>query len=226
MDEVLAVGDAEFQKKCLGKMEDVGKDGRTVLFVSHNMSAIKHLCSKAAYFEEGALLSQGDVEEQISRYLKGSRNNRLIGKRNAVNIDDKLKVERFEFTPCPVDIRNDVSFLLELKATQPVTIRSLVVLIYSAMGDRVAIIDLREKCTDYPLSPNVSLRIKGKINSVPLVEGEYSIGLFVDSGEYRGNAMDLVELIVSAPEKRANLTPFSPEVRGIVDLDYVYKVCE
>ena len=46
VDEVLAVGDAQFQKKCLGKMEEVGKEGRTVLFVSHNMTALKSLCSK------------------------------------------------------------------------------------------------------------------------------------------------------------------------------------
>ncbi|WP_286392707.1 ABC transporter ATP-binding protein [Pseudanabaena mucicola] len=59
VDEVLAVGDAQFQKKCLGKMEDVGKEGRTVLFVSHNMTAIRTLCSTAMLLKTGKLVSIG-----------------------------------------------------------------------------------------------------------------------------------------------------------------------
>src|SRR6267154_5841984 len=55
IDEVLAVGDAEFQKKCLGKMEDVSKSGRTILFVSHNMAAIRALCSFAILLEQGTI---------------------------------------------------------------------------------------------------------------------------------------------------------------------------
>src|SRR5690606_18299216 len=62
VDEVLAVGDAEFQKKCLGKMSDVAGEGRTVLFVSHNMAAVEHLCSRAVLLEEGRVtLDEPDV---------------------------------------------------------------------------------------------------------------------------------------------------------------------
>jgi len=68
VDEVLAVGDATFQKKCLGKMEDVGKEGRTVLFVSHNMQAIRRLCSKAVYLERGVTKEVNSVEDAIQRY--------------------------------------------------------------------------------------------------------------------------------------------------------------
>jgi lipopolysaccharide transport system ATP-binding protein len=68
VDEVLAVGDIEFQKKCLGKMEDVSKAGRTVLFVSHNMGAIKALCSKAILLKNGALSFVGDTLNAVSHY--------------------------------------------------------------------------------------------------------------------------------------------------------------
>ncbi len=69
VDEVLAVGDAQFQKKCLGKMEDVSKnDGRTVLFVSHNMTAIENLCSKAIFLEGGKIKSQGNIRNVINFY--------------------------------------------------------------------------------------------------------------------------------------------------------------
>jgi len=73
VDEVLAVGDAEFQKKCLGKMNDVSKgEGRTVLFVSHNMAAVKTLCSKAVLLENGMITLNGSSDNAISYYLKGS----------------------------------------------------------------------------------------------------------------------------------------------------------
>ena len=74
VDEVLAVGDAEFQKKCLGKMGDVSKgEGRTVLFVSHNMTAVKELCSKGILLNQGLLNYQGDIANTIFEYQKSSQ---------------------------------------------------------------------------------------------------------------------------------------------------------
>jgi len=70
VDEVLAVGDAAFQKKCLGKMGDVAYEGRTVLFVSHNMAAIENLCGKAMLLDAGRVILQGDVRQVIGRYLQ------------------------------------------------------------------------------------------------------------------------------------------------------------
>lgn len=69
VDEVLAVGDAEFQKKCLGKMNDVASQGRTVLFVSHNMASISNLCTKGVLLHGGGIVLHGDVEDAISKYL-------------------------------------------------------------------------------------------------------------------------------------------------------------
>jgi lipopolysaccharide transport system ATP-binding protein len=70
VDEVLAVGDAEFQKRCLGKMQEAGKDGRTVLFVSHNLNAIEQLCSSAVLLEKGRIKkSDPDVRSVIKEYL-------------------------------------------------------------------------------------------------------------------------------------------------------------
>jgi lipopolysaccharide transport system ATP-binding protein len=69
VDEVLAVGDASFQKKCLGKMEDIRKEGRTVLFVSHNMTAIQRLCGRAILFKDGVVICDGDVREAVECYL-------------------------------------------------------------------------------------------------------------------------------------------------------------
>src|SRR6059036_3777252 len=69
VDEVLAVGDAEFQKKCLGKMSEVAKGGRTVLFVSHNMAAINRLCRRGLLLEEGHVKFDGDAQTATSMYM-------------------------------------------------------------------------------------------------------------------------------------------------------------
>ncbi len=69
IDEVLSVGDAAFQKKSLGKMEEVSEQGRTVLFVSHNMGAVRSLCSRVILLEEGRLIKDGDPDEVINHYL-------------------------------------------------------------------------------------------------------------------------------------------------------------
>lgn len=84
VDEVLAVGDAQFQKKCLGKMEAVSKDGRTVLFVSHNMSSIRGLCSRAILLKKGLVELDGPVKEVTDSYL-----------REAVGDNEGCSAERF-----------------------------------------------------------------------------------------------------------------------------------
>jgi lipopolysaccharide transport system ATP-binding protein len=69
VDEVLAVGDAEFQKKCLGKMGDVAREGRTVIFVSHNMPAVQALCSRAILLRHGGIVLDGDISDVLREYL-------------------------------------------------------------------------------------------------------------------------------------------------------------
>ena len=72
VDEVLAVGDAEFQKKAIGKMQDISHgDGRTVLFVSHNMTSIKSLCKHGVILQNGQLIDQGDIDPIVTHYLRG-----------------------------------------------------------------------------------------------------------------------------------------------------------
>lgn len=79
VDEVLAVGDAEFQKKCLGKMESVAtKEGRTVLFVSHNMGAVTQLCGKGLLLEQGGVKAAGSASEVVQLYSRGVSNSSAV----------------------------------------------------------------------------------------------------------------------------------------------------
>lgn len=105
VDEVLAVGDAEFQKKCLGKMKDVAGQGRTVLFVSHNMASIKVLCKKAIVMQKGTITFEGNVADGISHYLgslnTGSNNGTIESVHRTINTKEvffrKVSIENEEF---------------------------------------------------------------------------------------------------------------------------------
>ena len=87
IDEVLAVGDAQFQKKCLGKMEEVGKGGRTVLFVSHNMAAIRTLCSRVALLDKGSLQGLGSPQLFINQYGSGNETKSALWRRSGDSIN-------------------------------------------------------------------------------------------------------------------------------------------
>jgi len=101
VDEVLAVGDISFQKKCLGKMEDVAKGGRTVLFVSHNMGAIRNLCKKAVWIDSGKVVEKGDVDEVVKNYEKAQmrqvdKSSYIIGRNQAAIKNSGFYFNRIE----------------------------------------------------------------------------------------------------------------------------------
>lgn len=73
VDEVLSVGDAEFQRKCMGKMEAIGEEGRTILFVSHNMPAVTRMCSRVLIVERGAIINDGNAHQVVSSYLTSGK---------------------------------------------------------------------------------------------------------------------------------------------------------
>ncbi|SFE48207.1 lipopolysaccharide transport system ATP-binding protein [Spirosoma endophyticum] len=102
VDEVLAVGDAEFQKKSLGKMRDNSASGRTVIFVSHNLTAVQALCNKTLYFEKGQLIEQGETNQVIASYLSKVSKTRLSREWDTPEEapgNDLVRVRRFELTP-------------------------------------------------------------------------------------------------------------------------------
>lgn len=121
IDEVLAVGDAEFQKKCLGKMGQVAKGGRTVLFVSHNMAAVQSLCSRGILLVGGKQAVVGSVEEAIASYLQTSRQlagTEELGERKDREGGDEVRFKSIQF----VDGRTG-QWLNSLVAGAPVRIK-------------------------------------------------------------------------------------------------------
>jgi lipopolysaccharide transport system ATP-binding protein len=119
VDEVLAVGDAAFQKKCLGKMGDVAsKEGRTVLFVSHNMAAVQSLCQKGIWLNDGQVVRFGDVTQVTSDYLQVGYTNTLEkvwDDFESAPGNDKVKVRRVAVCPDQTDSLDNITVATPIK---------------------------------------------------------------------------------------------------------------
>ncbi|MDD4690395.1 MAG: ABC transporter ATP-binding protein [Eubacteriales bacterium] len=90
VDEVLAVGDAEFQKKCMGKMGEIAGEGRTVLFVSHNMAAVQNLCNSAFLMNNGKIIEKGDTDSIISFYLSHSHHEGIVVENGVFDLSKRV----------------------------------------------------------------------------------------------------------------------------------------
>jgi lipopolysaccharide transport system ATP-binding protein len=127
VDEVLAVGDAEFQKKCIGRMKDVSRnDGRTILFVSHSMAAVKNLCTTGIVMRNGELVYSGTSDATVDYYIShfqefnSDTKVEITGKHRVAGFSRLIQYESLEFVN-PVEnnayaVREDISILLRLKS--------------------------------------------------------------------------------------------------------------
>ena len=129
VDEVLAVGDGRFQKKCLNKMQEVGEQGRTVLFVSHSMPAVSRLCTRALLLNEGCLVTEGPAHQIIRTYSSGSRNSstaervwqhpqQMPGGEVARLCAVRVKTENGQIANT-VDIKNSIEIEMEYDVLKP-----------------------------------------------------------------------------------------------------------
>ncbi len=143
VDEVLAVGDAEFQKKCLGKMSEVASSGRTVLFVSHNMGAVEALCSKAVWLNHGQIVEQDRVDVVIPNYLTHSIDNRTDQYFPDIDTapgNDRIRVRKMRIAPigdgddAQISMSTPVELEFEFWCLQPRTFLNLSLIFSTGEG--------------------------------------------------------------------------------------------
>ena len=216
VDEVLAVGDAEFQKKCLGKMQDVASGGRTVLFVSHNMGAVEALCTRAIQIFDGQVVRTGASGNVIQKYLDGLRGG-LEVRMSPRQLEPGLVFNSLcptkdilrKFDACEIEL----SFIAEL----PGVITDCQLLIYSTIGVRVATIDVREfGILPYRYEPG-QFTISVEIKSLPLVEGQYSLGVALGTSQHGATHQDLYEIQIIS-DLAGNTVRYPANVRGFIEL--------
>ena len=143
VDEVLAVGDASFQKKCLAKMHDVAGHGRTVLFVSHNMTAVQSLCERVIYLANGEIKGDGNARSEIQDYLLSTSSNLMNPRR--LKLGEALTITDVSLTPNPVDSEGDLRFELVLLAHSPVRLSDAGLLLYALEGPRIGTVNLASR---------------------------------------------------------------------------------
>ncbi len=221
IDEVLAVGDAEFQKKCLGKMGEVAGEGRTVLFVSHNMAAVQALCRRGVMLSNGRLVRQGEMREVISAYIdEPARTARVAG---PIKIQAGLVLDRIVIDAPKIESGNAARIDLLFSAAERGSLFECAILLCTRRGDRVAVIDTRDS-EQLPFSFHPGgFRITVDISRVPLVEGDYTLGLVVRADIGWHELVELADLtVISGGSNR--LGRIAPEWRGVVELDSSMRV--
>jgi lipopolysaccharide transport system ATP-binding protein len=218
VDEVLAVGDAQFQKKCLGKMKDVSGQGRTVLFVSHNMEAILKLCSHALLLASGSVVSVGDVNKVVASYLEGhlssmtfvdlreiSRPLGSTGRARFVGVLPAGDKQSWSFA-----FGKRLALEIHVQAQAAMDNIELGVALLSARGFEVASWTSTYSSTKLPLKPGLNI-LRVEYANLALLPGQYvfALGLRSDRGfeDYIPEAV-WFEIVVSESSAEVNAHTF------------------
>lgn len=200
VDEVLAVGDAVFQKKCLGKMQDVSREGRTVLFVSHDLTSVRRLCNRSVLMSKGQAINVGLTSDIVSEYL--ARESVLTPPGETIDLSTArrkgngvAKIDRLTFDGgpdgAPVMSGGPLHARLEVTAQHAVVTDSVAVIISDRTGMRLMNADTVKlgRPVELGAGPN-DLRMT--IKSVNLQPGNYTLGLWL--GRWPDTAYDAVDM--------------------------------
>jgi lipopolysaccharide transport system ATP-binding protein len=222
IDEVLAVGDTAFQKKCLGKMGDVTRQGRTVVFVSHDLTAVQMLCQRALRITHGHAQGVGDVGEEVRHYLSESKAFGRSELDRPIPLSDAMQLTRFGFDPSPVESGAEATFHIEIDASTAVRIDELTALVQDGLNRRVGVIDFRQPDAPYRTNGQDTLKLSARLRALPLVEGEYRIGLSIRCDQVHRTIDDIVTLDVIG-KAEGDVVPYGAAVRGVVSFDYAIR---
>ena len=200
IDEVLAVGDADFQKKCLGKMDEITKkDGRTILFVSHNMGAVEQLCKRCILLKNGEITMIGKTSEVVHSYIKDTKyfNDSICLKdRKDRKGNGKLKIMEYSLHNSKGDrvtsfvCGQDVEIWLDYEIYDERIDEINISIGIDSVVDQKRIAFVSNKIIKQIISITKEKRIKIEINKLPFNVGKYQFTFFID---YRGQTLDWVQ---------------------------------
>jgi lipopolysaccharide transport system ATP-binding protein len=201
VDEVLAVGDAAFQRKCLGRMDQVAHGGRTVLFVSHNMDAVRRLCRRSLLLQHGRVEVLGPTADVLARYL--ARAERSGGPDDWLDLSGVHRSGNglARFSALRYTSRNEafaghaypdgpLEFEAVVESSAELTVDSMAVNLSSAGGTMLLNADIMMLGQEVRLRPGRNL-VRFSIDTVPLVPGTYACGLWL--GPTRGVPIDHID---------------------------------
>lgn len=203
VDEVLAVGDVQFQKKCLGKMQSISKDeGRTVLFVSHNMDAIQRLCSKCLMLEKGKLIANDITSNVMTIYLANNSQESSPNEWIDLSNVNRSGTGEARFTKFQYSSFNDITyshpypngvleFTLSIESDEERLIGSLAVTIYNSLGVKLVNADIASLGQIVTLKAGQNI-FKLRIEELHLNPGIYVVGFWL-ADTRSNNVLDFIE---------------------------------
>ncbi len=232
IDEVLAVGDAEFQKKAIGKMQDISQgEGKTVLFVSHNMESVQQLCTRCVVLENGSSVFEGGVDEAISYYLSINNHDSKID--FPLNLDDIsiLKYGVQDYTKNyskGLLLGKEGSFYIEVKNTSSKNINlNIRFQIFNEKETLITTLNTFHVNKNQELRPQEAKMFKCLLSKVPIISGAYKIGLqLIDLNTkkllYQNDYWDSLEISNGDFFKTGKLP--NPKNSGIFSIDYEWEI--
>jgi ABC-type uncharacterized transport system ATPase subunit len=196
----------------MGKMEDVSKSGRTILFVSHDLGAVETICSKAILLNKGGVELMGASSFVVSEYLKNDANEFAD-----IELSPEVVVRSFVVKP-KFDKRDCAELKLSIQYQGKVpTIHDLCILIYTSRGVRAAIVDLRPHFSSFAYREG-EIVVHGDIKNLNLVEGDYNIGLYFVINQSRKELQNLMNITILSPATQS--IKYQAQHRGIVETQF------
>lgn len=215
IDEVLAVGDAEFQKKCLGKMKDVSGEGRTVLFVSHNMDAVRSLCSRGLLLGNGKVVKDASTEEAVSYYLSNKNTVPIIssGSTNSIVVEDILFRTEEQQSTNTVNTFQKVEIKLICESKELHKGVSFAVCFNNLQESRVTSLwsSYYAKSYDIPLG---KFEVVFTVPSLKLIPGEYEVITYIEANGIEIQRIDSIKNIIVSYSKEFGFTVIPTPSQG------------
>ena len=235
VDEVLAVGDAQFQQKCLGKMQEIATNrGRTVLFVSHNLDSVARLCTRGLYLNSGRMEYVGSVEKTLSRYQHQSDANITPNvafpvSQYTTNTGSAPYFISLEVINADRPTENFVSpgdriaFELEIGCDRSLDVANIAVSILHPNSTPLINAD-SEKCGQVCALKNGKTRIRIDLGPIPLAPGDYPVHLWMANTRRGENYDSLVEGVLLSIVEKPGAVGLRPEHDGLLDLPFTVTV--
>jgi lipopolysaccharide transport system ATP-binding protein len=227
VDEVLSVGDLAFQEKCINRMQKVARDGRTVLFVSHNVAAVASLCERSILLDQGRLVGDGPTNDIIELYVATVRTGAAMrldqrtdrqgsGRLRFTEVEYQVDGETTDTVTTGDDVTVVASYETEGRALNNV---SFSVAVNTMLGRLMLNLDSTLSARDFTATPDGKVRCR--IPRLPLAAGSYYIALYAYTG---GEVLDLVDRaaplnVVGGVNDAGSGLALSPNVQGVL-IDY------
>jgi lipopolysaccharide transport system ATP-binding protein len=225
VDEVLAVGDMVFQQKCLGKMNEVGRSGRTVLFVSHNMAAVESLCGQGIVMNQGRVEFDGKQNDAVRFYSHSGKTSRLLGQYQEDNLPHVSRNKPFRLVSAKMTsdgkecggcfaIGAPLEFTVEIEANSEVQLPQVDIGINNNRGLRIT--TLNTDCDLTRMAPAMrekKNRVVCKVDNMNLMPGDYTVTLcLLESGHSFDIVKDAVHFTVLPTDFFGNSGKYCPGV--------------